>query len=84
MIDHVLLDMSPGLAVDKHVLSSSDLRQHRDADAVHVYAPAVVVKAMHAGGGFDAVLRNPKSRKQETLKDLLCFGSDDVRKLLRK
>jgi hypothetical protein len=80
--------MSPGLPVDKYVLSQSDLKQQRrDDDSVHSYSPPDVIKAMLTskpkgeGGGahFQAALRNPKSKKKETLEDLLCFGNSEVR-----
>jgi death-associated protein kinase len=75
--------MSPGLAVDKYVLSASDLRLHRDE--VHAYSPGDVLRAMIGQGGraFHAVLKNTKSKKKETLLDLLCFGSAEISTLLK-
>ena len=69
--------MSPGLPVEKFVLSHSDLRQHRED--VHSYSTADIVTAMSKESGFETPIRNLKSKKHETLRDLLCFGNAEVR-----
>jgi len=80
VIDQVLLEMSPGLPVEKFVLSHSDLRQHRED--VHSYSTADIVTAMSKESGFETPIRNLKSKKHETLRDLLCFGNAEVCSLL--
>ena len=72
----VLLEMSPGLPVEKFVLSHSDLKHHRED--VHSYSTADIVTAMSKESGFETAVRNPKSKKHETLRDLLCFGNGEV------
>ena len=73
----VLLEMSPGLPVEKFVLSHSDLKQHRED--VHSYSTSDIVTAISKESGFETAIRNPKSKKHETLRDLLCFGNGEVR-----
>ena len=68
--------MSPGLPVEKFVLSHSDLKHHRED--VHSYSTADIVTAMSKESGFETAVRNLKSKKHETLRDLLCFGNGEV------
>ncbi len=92
VMDQVLLDMSPGTPVDKHVLSAHDLRAAASRGLpVHAYSPADVVAALEAasddgGGGEDfstASLRHPTHKEvQESLSDLVCFGSAEICSLL--
>ena len=78
----VLLEMSPGLPVEKFVLSHSDLKQHRED--VHSYSTSDIVTAISKESGFETAIRNPKSKKHETLRDLLCFGNGEVRVKLNR
>lgn len=76
VIDQVLLEMSPGLAVDKHVLSACDLESH--SQSVHMYPSSEVVDAL-ARDGFDAsVVDGGGKGDTERLVDLICFGSKEV------
>ena len=70
IIDQVLLEMSPGLPVDKIILSSSDLKAHKPHPMQ--WTPGHVMKAMMEGG-WSAELR-----PGESLASVLCFGCDSV------
>ena len=74
--------MSPGMAVEKYVLSISDLETH-DPD-VHAYPSQDVIKAYSSGGdGFNGTITNPKSGKTEKILKLICFGCKEVCKRTR-
>ena len=64
------------MGVDKYVLSSNDLKSHKDT--VHHWGPCQLVKSLMSEEGFDARLTNPTSGKAERLQDLVCFGSSEV------
>ena len=68
--------MSPGMGVDKYVLSCDDLKQHRDV--LHHWGPCQLVRKLMSDEGFDAHLTNPITGKDESLQDLVCFGSPEV------
>ena len=70
IIDQVLLEMSPGLPVDKIIMSSADLKAHK-AEPMQ-WSPGQVMAAMMEGG-WSAELR-----KGESLASVLCFDSDSV------
>ena len=70
IIDQVLLEMSPGLPVDKIILSSLDLKAHKSHPMQ--WTPGHVMKAMMEGG-WSAELR-----PGESLASVLCFGCDSV------
>ncbi len=69
----VLLEMSPGLAVDKQVLSSRDLLTH-SADP-SVYPSSDIIRSL-----IDAESFATAKVGQETVLDLLCFGSSEVKR----
>ena len=79
-IDQVLLEMSPGMGVDKHVYSSWDLKHHREPS--HTWGPSVMVQSLMSDQGFDSELVNPSSNKKETLQELVCFGSSEVKEIV--
>ena len=66
----MLLEMSPGLPVDKIILSSSDLKVHRSQPMY--WSPGYIMKAMMRAG-WKAELR-----PGESLASVLCFGCDSV------
>ena len=68
--------MSPGLAVDKFVLSAHELFTHAAAP-VHAFRPAEIIKCL-IDSGFEGELENTNSRRREKLIDLICFGSKEV------
>ena len=70
IIDQVLLEMSPGLPVDKIILSSADLKAHKSHPMQ--WTPGHVMKAMMEGG-WSAELR-----PGESLASVLCFDCDSV------
>ncbi len=65
--------MSPGLAVDKQVLSSRDLLTH-SADP-SVYPSSDIIRSL-----IDAESFATAKVGQETVLDLLCFGSSEVKR----
>ena len=73
----VLLEMSPGLGVDKSIQSADDLKNHREK--IHHWGPQELVKALLTDG-FSTKLTNPNTSKVESLADLICFGSTEVHK----
>ena len=76
VIDQVLLEMSPGLGVDKSILSAKDLKAH--TENVHAWGPQELVTAL-LKDGFSAKLENPNNKGQsESLCDLICFSSSEV------
>lgn len=74
IIDQVLLEMSPGLPVDKMILSSSDLKHH--VKEPKQWTPKDVMTALMKDG-WEAKLTG-HNNKQESLAELLCFGCDQV------
>ena len=68
--------MSPGLGVDKSILSSADLKLH--SDQVYEWGPQELVTALMADG-FAAKMKNPHQDQPESLCDLICFGSHEFR-----
>lgn len=83
IVDMVLMDVVPGLVVEKHYLSAYDLRTH--ACPLHCYSPDVVMMASLEESGLDTVLSNPLANVSESVLQLLSFGADEeVRKLIEK
>ena len=78
-VDQVLLEMSPGLAVDKNVISSREMFTH--VQNPHVWTGFEIVNALISGeGGFEGVaLNNPNLEQAEPILDLICFSSSQVR-----
>ncbi len=78
VVDQVLLEMSPGLAVDKQVLSTRDLLTH--CDFPRIYGSSEVVRTLMDAEGFAAAkIGGEDSGQSESILDLLCFGSSEVR-----
>ena len=75
IIDQVLVEMSPGLPMDKHVVSPADLA--RGSTTPTSWAPKEAMTALHTGGWQQVV-----GGGKETLLELLCFGSQEVGELL--
>ncbi len=71
----VLLEMSPGMGVDKCLMSPHDLRHHNAK--VHVWNPVEVVKTLFRNG-FESYIHNSSSNVDELMIDLICFGSKEV------
>ena len=68
--------MSPGMGVDKYVYSPCDLARHTPSP--HTWGPADLVRKLMSDDSFDAVLANPNTGVEETLRQLVCFGSTEV------
>ncbi|KAL1139815.1 hypothetical protein AAG570_006792 [Ranatra chinensis] len=75
IIDHVLFEVIPGLPVEKHFLSSHDLRVH--AVPVHCYQPHVLMEAVLQENGLNSEVKNPLSNVSETVLQLISFGEVD-------
>jgi len=75
IIDQVLVEMSPGLPIDKHILSPASLARGEKKPAC--YSPRSAMGSLQAGGWESA----PEQGK-ETLLQLLCFSDPQVRDLL--
>ena len=72
--------MSPGLAIDKHILSSRDLETY--ADPPHAWSPAEAMMTLKKAG-WEGVLHHPGGW-EERLDQLLAWGSQDVQDILLK
>ena len=80
VIDQVLLEMSPGQGVEKSILSVADLKSH--AEVVHEWGPQDLIKAL-AKDGFSAKMKNPHFNEEESLCNLICFGSNEILSVLK-
>lgn len=67
--------MSPGMGVDKCLMSSHDLRNY--LPKVFSWEPAQTAKSLFRDG-FEAKVYNPTAKVEESLLDLICFGSKEV------
>merc|ERR1711953_1154048 len=72
--------MSPGMGVDKSILSVADLKSH-SKDIGH-WGPQELISAL-LKDGFSAKLKNPLTGEFETLCDLICFGSSEILSVLK-
>ncbi len=63
------------MGVDKCVMSSHDLRKYDSK--VYAWEPAQTAKSLFLDG-FEAKVYNPVAKVEESLLDLICFGSKDV------
>ena len=70
MVDHVLLEMSPGLPVDKVLLSSPDLRAGQPPQQ---WSPGQVMRVLMEAGWQGSL---PNS--QQSVLSLLCFGCQSL------
>lgn len=71
----VLIEMCPGLVLEKHVLSSEQLAAH--GSTVYAWPPADMYTAL-LNKGVGAALLNPLTEREEAFTQLVCFGSQDV------
>ncbi|CAL4126795.1 unnamed protein product, partial [Meganyctiphanes norvegica] len=71
----VLVEMCPGLVLEKHVLSSAQLSNH--SPSIYAWAPADIYTAL-LKDGLNAQLGNPVSGKSENFTQLICFGAQEV------
>ena len=65
------------MGVDKYVLSVGDLKRH--VDTPYNWGPVDLLRSLMSKDNFEATLYNPNTRKGEVLRDLVCFGSQEVR-----
>ena len=81
MIDQVLLEMSPGLPMDKYIVSSIDIKAQKSAMQ---WSPRDTMASLHSGGWEHVMANTTQPDRRETLTDLLCFGSSEVQSMLVK
>jgi len=81
IIDQVLLEMSPGLPMDKYIVSSAELKSQ---DQPMQWSPRDTMAALHSGGWSQVLGNTANPDTHETLIDLLCFGSTEVQSMLVK
>ncbi|XP_046679554.1 death-associated protein kinase dapk-1-like [Homalodisca vitripennis] len=80
VIDQVLVEMCPGLSVEKHVLSALDLRNH--CGASYCFPPDQLMLALLSEERLNSRLYNPLAECYETLAELITFNSNEVREML--
>lgn len=69
VVDQVVLEMCPSLLIEKHVLSAHRLQGHVGVDEDATYEPKQLMEAQLCGKG---------AVRDETLAELLCFGSEEL------
>uniref|UniRef100_A0A0A9YKM0 Death-associated protein kinase 1 n=1 Tax=Lygus hesperus TaxID=30085 RepID=A0A0A9YKM0_LYGHE len=74
IIDMVMLDVVPGLLIEKYLMSAYDLRTH--VNPVYCYPPDMLMKASLENSGFDTQLWNLLANMPETLLQLFSFDAD--------
>ncbi|XP_075209802.1 death-associated protein kinase 1-like [Lycorma delicatula] len=80
VIDQVLLEMSPGLAVEKHVLSVADLRTH--SEPPHCFPPSELMMALLQPTRLETTVYNPLADCYENLKQLVAFNDSEVESVM--
>lgn len=80
VIDQVLLEMSPGLAIEKHVLSVADLQSH--SEPLHSYSPCELMSALLQPARLDSELYNPFADCYETLRQLIAFNDHEIESVM--
>ncbi|RZF45516.1 hypothetical protein LSTR_LSTR005718 [Laodelphax striatellus] len=76
----VLLEMSPGLSVEKHVLSCLDLRNH--SVPPYAFPPPALMHALLSPSRLDSRLHNPLANTTETLRQLIAFDDPEVERVV--
>lgn len=75
-VDQVLVEMSPGQVIEKHILSSSDLLTH--ADVPHCWEPVQVMTELMKNGFKDGKLTKSSKENPDPIVNIICFGSIEV------
>jgi hypothetical protein len=68
--------MSPGLPIEKHVLSAEQLRLH--SDLIHCWSPDQLMACILQPSCLNAKLFNPLTGNYELVLDLVGFGASEV------
>lgn len=71
-----MVEMLPGLAVEKHYLSPNDLKHH--VYPPHCYSPQDLSRASMKTRGLETSLQNPQTKISETVLDIIAFSLDKV------
>ncbi|XP_069694753.1 death-associated protein kinase 1-like isoform X2 [Periplaneta americana] len=80
IVDQVLLEMSPGLPIEKHILSAEQLRLH--SDIVHCWSPDQLMSCILQPPCLSAKLLNSLTGNYESVLDLVGFGAAEVTELV--
>ncbi|CAH0563355.1 unnamed protein product [Brassicogethes aeneus] len=76
-IEQALYKVCPGLMIEKHVISSQDLKAH--CDEPFCYEPQSISTSMlEAESTLDITLFNPIREKHETIVELIMFGNVEL------
>ncbi|XP_014484724.1 PREDICTED: death-associated protein kinase 1-like isoform X3 [Dinoponera quadriceps] len=71
-IDTTIELVAPGMLLEKHWLSPSQLREYDEV--IHSWAPATVISALIDKGLEEATLKNPLNDRQETVWEIVGCG----------
>ncbi|KAB7507730.1 Death-associated protein kinase dapk-1, partial [Armadillidium nasatum] len=75
MVDQVMVEMCPGLVLEKHIMSSEQLKEH--TNPIYAWSPADVFAGLMADG-VSCKLKNPLTKREESFSQLICLGSQEV------
>ncbi|XP_035229861.1 uncharacterized protein LOC118201814 [Stegodyphus dumicola] len=75
VIEQMLFDVCPGLLIERHVLSSSQLQAH--SKQVFSYSPILTMRVLLRDGVYGTVI-NEQTNAKETLLSLLFFSTPEV------
>lgn len=64
--------VAPGMLLERHWLSPSQLREY--SEEIHSWAPATVISALIDEGLEEAILKNPLNDRQETIWEIVGCG----------
>ncbi|XP_076663902.1 death-associated protein kinase 1 isoform X5 [Andrena cerasifolii] len=71
-IDTTIELVAPGMLLERHWMSPSQLREYDEV--VHSWEPAPMISALIDKGLEEAVLKNPLNGREETIWDIVSFG----------
>ncbi|XP_071743996.1 death-associated protein kinase 1 isoform X3 [Lepeophtheirus salmonis] len=90
IMDQVLLEMAPGLTIQKYILSTIELRNHT-LNQPYEFSSTLILRSMleniqnceDEDEVFDVKILNGNIGKHERILDLVLFGSDEIRSILK-
>ncbi|GAB6027724.1 hypothetical protein CHUAL_001959 [Chamberlinius hualienensis] len=74
VVDQVVFEMCPGFLLEKHILSAQQLKKHFKGEST-VYTSRMIMEAQWAS---KTSVQNAINKSEESLADLLCFGSQEI------
>ncbi|XP_044740300.1 death-associated protein kinase 1-like isoform X2 [Chrysoperla carnea] len=82
IINNTLMIICPGLIIERHVLSTDQLKSH--STEIHCWPPDVINAAiLEAESCEDVTLTNPITEKSESIVDLVMFGCSTLSTILQ-